>query len=208
MLMKLLPSISHLFFIVVFRTDAAIILTFDPPALHHGSISLNSYTESGIIFTGSLSGSFIQTDSGLANRPDDGSAHLDITRYYTQFKFSDNRLFRLDQLDIAEYSTVFASPQTVTLTGYGPNNSLVKFSFITDGIIDGTGPLADFQTVSLPPTFSGLQRVEFSAATFSIDNLIVTPVPESGTTALVLFGATAVCASRMRRHQVPDDRSV
>jgi hypothetical protein len=195
--MKKSASLIIPLLLFVASADAALVLTFDPPTLKHGGYSLTTYSESGVVFTGTLSGSFAHTDTGLYGRPDDGSAHLDITRYYTQFKFQNGSLFTLDRLDLAEYSTVYAYPQRATFHGYKPDNSIVVFSFTTDGIIDGTGPLADFQTVYFPDTFSGLQRVEFAGAGYAIDNVHLTLVPEPSPAILALFGG--VCGGAWRR---------
>ena len=192
------PLLISLLFLAAVPVDAALVLKFDPPALPHGSRGFDSYSEGGVIFSGTLSGSFSQTDTGLSDRPDDGSAHLDITRMFTQFRFLDNRTFSLNQLDVAEYSTVFASPKTISLNGVKADNSSVTFSFTTDGIIDGTGPLPDFQTVVIPPSFSNLQRVEFSSAGFSIDNVTLTSTPEPSTLhyGLLLMGALLLHRNR------------
>lgn len=59
----------------------------------------------------------------------------------------------------------------------------------TDGIIDGTGPLADFQTFDFAnyPQFSGLTRVEIPTYGWSLDNLVVI-IPEPNSSSLMLAG--------------------
>lgn len=59
---------------------------------------------------------------------------------------------------------------------------------ITDGIIDGTGPLADFQTFSFGPEFSSLTRVEIPTYGWSLDNLVVA-IPKPGRWALLILGS-------------------
>ena len=72
----------------------------------------------------------------------------------------------------------------------------------TDGIIDGTGPLADFETFTFGPEFSGLTRVEIPTIGWSLDNLAVSlGVPEPGTGALLIVGA-AVLAVRFRKRKM------
>jgi len=58
----------------------------------------------------------------------------------------------------------------------------------TDGIIDGTGPLADFQTFHFGSGFTSLDRVEIPTYGWSLDNLIVA-VPEPSVLGLFAFGA-------------------
>jgi hypothetical protein len=61
-----------------------------------------------------------------------------------------------------------------------------------DGVIDGTGPLADFQTFTFDAQFSGLSRVEVTPDLYSLDNLRVAlsttnspaPPPEPRVTVL------------------------
>lgn len=192
---RLLRRLSCLavFLLSIASASADVLLTFDPPDFFSGSHQLDSYTESGIIFTGTFSGSFSQTRY-VPECPDNGTAHLDIGRFYTQFKFQNDALFRINRLDLAEYSTAFAFPQTIEFRGIKADNSFVTFSFTTDGMIDGMGPLVDFQTVMFPTTFANLQRVEFNSAGFSIDNVSLSIVPEPTTWSLLaLSRSSAVC---------------
>lgn len=89
-------------------------------------------------------------------------------------------------MDLAEYSTLFQTPLLVPFVGYRSDGSVVNTSFTTDGIIDGTGPIADFQTFHFGPEWSGLTRVEIPAYGWSLDNLVVA-VPEPGPWALLIL---------------------
>ena len=81
--------------------------------------------------------------------------------------------------------------------------------FTTDGIIDGTGPLADFQTFYFT-NFTDLTRVEISGPTFppdplldagwSLDNLVVT-IPEPTAGVLLLIGALVLGSVRFRNRR-------
>ena len=83
--------------------------------------------------------------------------------------------------------------------GYRPDGSMVTTDVTTDGIIDGTGPLADFQTFNFQG-FTGLSRVEIPTYGWSLDNLQVSfNVPEPASAALLLAGGSLLCALRRRR---------
>lgn len=196
--MKTLLIFVTMFWLSFSVLSADVVLTFDPPGLPHGARYVNSHIESGVVFTSVDSYPFEETDTGVSGRADDGSAHLDIMRVGDQFKFQDNRLFRLYQFDVAEYSVGFC-PATIQIAGYKSDNSFVTFVFTTDGIFDATGPLADFQTVTLPDTFTDLQRVQFNSAIFSIDNVSITIVPEPSTAGYVLLSALSLVLRRHRR---------
>ncbi|MCU0785676.1 MAG: PEP-CTERM sorting domain-containing protein [Verrucomicrobia bacterium] len=115
------------------------------------------------------------------------------------FSFSDGSLFNLDAVDLAEYSTVVSDAATVRFVCYRPDGSSAIINCTTDGIIDGTGPLADFQTFKFQ-SFTGLTRVEIPTYGWSLDNLMVSRmVPEPTTVALLLIGGLLVCALRHRR---------
>jgi hypothetical protein len=61
--------------------------------------------------------------------------------------------------------------------------------FTTDGIIDGTGPLPDFQTFYFGAEFSNLVRFDAPSHTYALDNLVFFDViPEPGTWALLILG--------------------
>lgn len=83
--------------------------------------------------------------------------------------------FALISVDLAEYSTFYPTPRAVLFIGYLADGSTVTQSFTTDGIIDGTGPLPDFQTFYFDSRFQNLIRVEVPTYGWSLDNLVFTP---------------------------------
>ena len=108
------------------------------------------------------------------------------------FSFTNGAIFNLLSVDLAEYSTVDTEPALVRLVGYRQDGSFLITNIVTDGIMDGTGPLADFQTF-LIEGFTNLVRVEIPttsdlSAGWSLDNLVVQPIPEPASFALLLFG--------------------
>lgn len=115
------------------------------------------------------------------------------------FSFNNGSLFGLVSVDLAEYSTVLPDAVTVQFVGYYADGGTVTTSFTTDGIIDGTGPLADFQTFYFDPKdWSGLTRVEIPTWGWSLDNLVVA-VPEPSPGALLLLGGLTLGAFKWRR---------
>ncbi len=80
--------------------------------------------------------------------------------------------------------------------GYHPDGSTVTTSFTTDGIIDGTGPLPDFQTFYFTG-FTDLTQVEIPASSWSLDNLVVSvPEPSAGSLFLVACVMVGMVSSR------------
>lgn len=145
-----------------------------------------------------------------SSSPDDGSAYLQtllVPAETLQFSFTNGSVFGLLSVDLAEYSTVRPNAVTVQFVGYHPDGSTVTTSFTTDGIIDGTGPLADFQTFSFNGLiFTDLTRVEIPTSGWSLDNLVVF-VPEPSGGALLALGGLLLgewhCRRRHRQQRKP-----
>lgn len=138
-----------------------IVVTFDPPSYPHVSRGLDSYDQNGVHFGGKLSGSFTHTDNGFDLFPNDGSAVLSVNRAYAYFDMGGS-VFGVKQVDLAEYSTVYASPQKYGFKGYRADGATtVLATFTTDGVMDGSGPQKDFQTFTFPESFTNLTRVDF-----------------------------------------------
>ena len=159
-------------------------ITFDgpPPQPPRTVYNTQQYYENSMSFT-PLAGTvgFGRAGGGIAQRPDNGTAYLQAALGQSlTFGFINGSVFDLRSVDLAEYSTV-----TTDLT--------------TDGIVDGTGPVVDFQTFSFGPEFSGLTRVEIPTIGWSLDNLGIR-VPEPGTGALVMVGG-AVFAAHFRKRK-------
>ena len=110
-------------------------------------------------------------------------------------------------MDLAEYATTFAEPWTVKFVGYEPGGSTVVTNFVTDGIIDGIGPLTDFQTFTFGPEFSRLTCVEIPTVGWSLDNLrLRRDVPEPSAGGLIVLGMLCGLGGRVlgRRRCQPD----
>ncbi len=155
-------------------------ITFDgpPPQPPDTAYSIKSYSELGMFFTpidtNSLFARFGRVGPGTSGLPDNGTAYLDAAAGESlKFSFVDNSVFDLVSIDLAEYSTLFPTPLLVRFVGYRQDGSVVSTELTTDGLIDGTGPLPDFQTFHFGPEFTNLTRVEMPSAGWSIDNLVL-----------------------------------
>ena len=164
-------------------------ITFDGPPVQppNTQVGVTNYFEGGMSFR-PLAGvnGLVRNGGGISFYPDDGSAYLQgLLSNTLMFSFTNGLLFGLVSVDLAEYSTVLSGPTDVEFVGYHPDGSTVTTSFTTDGIIDGTGPLADFQTFSFNGLgFTNLTRVEIPSSDWSLDNLVVSPeVAETWTQA-------------------------
>ncbi len=182
-------------------------ITFEGPPIQPpgtGAV-VQRYDEAGMIFTPiGLTGFGRVGSNPPSPLPDNGSSYLEAALGETlMFRFISLTPFDLISVDLAEYSTVVPDVVTVHFIGYRLDGSIVTQDFTTDGIIDGTGPLVDFQTFHFGPEFSNLSRVEIPTFGWSLDNLVVA-VPEPGTWSLIILGAGvgSILFSRGRRGQV------
>lgn len=172
-------------------------ITFDgPPVQPIGTVyGIQHYSESDMLFT-PIGFNFGRAGGGIQQLPENGSAYLQAALSQSlQFSFTNGSSFNLVAVDLAEYSTVVPDAVTVPFYGYRTDGSVVFTSFTTDGIIDGTGPLADFQTFYFGPEFSNLLRVEIPTFGWSLDNLVIS-IPEPSSLALVLASGVIWLAAR------------
>ena len=142
---------------------------------------------------------FVRQGGAVSFYPENGTTYLQAAFQSTlTFSFINGVLFDLVAVDLAEYSTVVPNAATVHFIGYHFDGSVVTTDLITDGIIDGTGPLVDFQTFQFDDRFTGLTRVEIPTFGWSLDNLVVS-VPEPSTWCLLLVGGLLLGALKFRR---------
>ena len=189
-------------------------IAFEGPALRSGKL-LREYDEAGMSFTAFGTGLY---DWGLYGwvsgrwwqLPDDGagSAYMVPGAMSTVTITSlSGQLFGLVAVDLAEEGSYAPHPVTVHFTGYRSDGSSVTRDFTTDGVIDGTGPLADFQTFYFGSEFQGFSRVEIPGAPgWSMDNLVVS-IPEPGTGALIVTAGLILGFVRSQMGRKPNSRA-
>jgi hypothetical protein len=192
-----IPSLVLLCFIALHNTGQAVTITFEPAPLPGGQPALSQWVEQGYRFVTPQGVTSNDTNNTLY--PFNGTTYLQLLTNETPLTIArvDSAPFNITSIDLAEYSIVFASPKTITFTGNKASGGTVNTTFVTDGIIDGNGPLADFQTFVFPSTFSNLSSVTTTTATFSFDNVNVTIVPEP-TGVAFLFAGTLILFTRRR----------
>ncbi len=193
-------------------------VTFDSvPSV--GNPILTSLTTQGFTFT---SGHFHTMDSptialfggAVANgtiyiAEEAGSLGVPIT-----MAEAGGQRFTLSSFDGAE---MFLDPAAAAAGGFPNANQInvvgslwgggtVSAMFPLDGIADGAGGAADFQTFALPASFTNLTSVVFSGAVvtglpggISLDNINTSTIPAPGAILLGAMGAGLVGWLRRRR---------
>lgn len=125
-------------------------VTFDgpPPIASSNEVAINYYYEQGIEFRPIGNGQFGRSGGAAADGfPRNGTAYLFGAFGYSLAATSlGGQRFGVGSVDLAEFSTLYQTPLTVKFVGYRPDSSAVTTEFVTDGIIDGSGPVVDFQT--------------------------------------------------------------
>jgi hypothetical protein len=117
------------------------------------------------------------------------------------FEREDQLHFSVHSLRLSEYSEVFPFPVTVQLVGI-QEGGVAEQVFTTDGVVDGTGGLSDFELVGLDPDlFSNLLRFEILGLTvegdqflgFSVDDVVYSVVvPEPASAWLLTLGLLCI----------------
>jgi len=147
----------------------------------------STYTESGFTFTGGM----LRIGMNHVNRPDNGTSHVSFTfgNRFTGITRQGGAVFTLKSADIAEYS-MFATTPTVTWEGTTATGQTVTTSFTLDQVIDGTGPIADFQTFTFPASFTNLVSARTITDACAIDN-VVFQTASSGSSATLAADTSA-----------------
>ncbi len=174
-----------------------------PPAISPGTdIAVTYYYEDSMTFTPIFPGDqFRRMGGGRTDFPENGTVFLILAAFDS---LSGSRgvvsRFGLFSVDLSEFSTLYNAPKTVQFIGYRSDGTVVTADFTTDGTIDGTGALPDFQTFYFDNRFSDLVRFEVPSHTYALDNLVFFDVvPEPGTGALFVLGGLLVGLEVLKR---------
>jgi hypothetical protein len=168
---------------------------------------VSAYTESSMQFWNPYGPeNLVLNGGGISTRPESGTAYLQVSgnaRLGFSFNTFPTTYFNLFSFDAAEYDTDVLHPVTLVVVGYKPMSGRVTNLFVLDGVNDGTGPLQDFQTFHLDSSFVNLYRVDILTDQFSLDNLVISGVPEPSSTTLIILAALSAAGwarvSRCRR---------
>lgn len=192
-------------------TFARTTVTFDRPPVQAPDTArlVTEYVEGGFIIHPDSPGSvFVRRGSGGKGWPDNGSAYVQVNSWPgLSVRAEDGQMFGTVAVDVAEGSVSFAEPWEMEFVGYLPGGGRVVARFLTDGIMDGTGPAEDFETFSFPEGFGVLERLDITTGPCSLDNLVVTLIPEPRTDCLFSLGMLVVSYAALRRHARPRQAS-
>ena len=177
-------------------------VTFDgPPVQPPGTARVvQGYFEAGLWFVP------IPGTDGFVRRgrdpvswwPDNGTAYVQaFLGDSLRFGMLDGSDFNLVSVDLAEWSTAYPEPVRVHFVGYKRDGTTVTTDQLTDGVMDSTGPLSDFQILYFGPEFSGVYQVQIPTIGYALYNLVVA-IPEPGAIPLLILGAGIFCALRLR----------
>jgi len=138
--------------------------------------------------------------AGVSWAPDNGTGHLETSGgERLRFGFTNGMHFNLASFDLAE-DRMIAVPFEVV--GYKDMGVMVSQSFTTDGIMDGPGGQADFQTFQFDSRFVNVYQIDIITSRWALDNLVVSGVPEPTAGGLAALGAAiAACYSWMRKRR-------
>lgn len=163
---------------------ASRILTFDAPFFVGGPGSYKPQVEEQNFVMHTDSGMYIQ-NAYTSGYPNNGTyyARSSLLEKNLTVRHREGLPFAIFSVDLAEYSILYAAPKTLTFVGHKMDGGTVSQSFVLDGIIDGTGPVEDFQRFVFDNSFTNLAKVTVATGGFQIDNIAVqvdgqeTPLP-------------------------------
>ena len=191
MTLWLVMSVSYGFGQGVIRWN----ITFDGfPNIPPGTdIGVTNYSESAMLFRPISNGDqFGRMGGGRSGFPENGTAYIIQGAFDSLACTADFGRFGLYSVDLSEFSILYQEPKVIQFVGYKPGGQIVTTEFTTDGIIDGTGPLEDFQTFYFDSRFEDIIRLEVPTPGIALDNLVVQSVPEPQTGLLLLTAAAVL----------------
>lgn len=187
---------------------AAVVIDFDGPSApaSSGQPGISSHEEAGFVIkprgpVATVTPFRMRLNGGeVPGSVSNGSPFLQLALGDSFELFEKSGLpFTPLSIDLAEYSTLVPAPAEVLFHGFFSDGSAVSVNFGLDGIADGPGGEADFETFTFPADFSGIIRLETPTETLSIDHIVVEVIPEPGAPLLILVGFSAMILSRRKR---------
>ena len=186
-------SIALLASFGVVWAQGTIRVTFDgPPTMPPGSSSSGwyIYSESGVGAHPAGDG-FTRRWSGDPLFPDNGTAYLQagyIAGAYFDY-IGGSYLFNAVSVDLALYSATNLNPRTIQFAAVSYGGQTIATAEFTV-TLDGQGRPA-FQTFNFPQEFRGMHSLEIRnpGPVWSLDNLVISTIPEPSVISLFGLGA-------------------
>jgi len=171
-------------------------ITFQgPPPGTQWQIGVYTDPASGMQFGSLTPQQMVLNGGGIAGYPDNGTCYLEAG----SMRFGPDTFpptiplvpFNLISIDAAE---LISGPQTLTVVGYHPMAGTVTNYFAVTS--------QTFQTFYLDSSFTGVFKVDVLCPAWSLDDVVISGVPEPGTGGLLVVGAgCGVAWKRLRRRQ-------
>ena len=140
----------------------------------------------------------VSAGGGVSGYPENGTTYLQVSSgAKLAFSFTSGAHFDLVSFNVAGYGIAYPAA-TLQVVGYGNMGLRVTNSFAIDSLASRrASQLPDFQTLSFDSRFTDLYRIDILTDRFSLDNVLLSGVPEPSSGALALLGAA--CALTLRR---------
>jgi hypothetical protein len=189
------------------KAQGTLTFTFDdaPPGTTYGPFGV--YTNQGMQFGMAYGpGSLYLSGGGIPGYPDNGTGYLEIPDGIpggngdTRFEFGFNAFYQVTRLvpfNLVSFdAAVFANlgPQSLEVVGYHPMAGTSTNYFTVTG--------QTFQTYYLDSSFANVFKVDVFNARWSLDNLVISGVPEPSAPAIfAAASASALALSRLARNR-------
>jgi hypothetical protein len=149
------------------------VIEFDTVFIPGGPVVLSDIIEMNMRFVTATG--VTHSDIGNPVFPDNGTPFMLLSAGQTPLVISNtlSQAFSLMSVDLSEFSTAFAVPRSIPFVGYKTDGSTVSKTFDLDGVIDGSGPLGDYETFSFGNEFRDVTHVEVQTGLYCMDNLVL-----------------------------------
>ena len=161
------------------------------------------YSELGMQFGGLTPQSLWLSGGGIPGYPDNGTGYLENPAGSMRFGFNTfpptGSLTPVNFLSFDAAECHSFPPSTLTVVGY---KIQIMGPFITVTNVF-TVSSQTFQTFHLDSSFTGVFQVDILNSSFSLDNVVISGVPEPSACALVLLGAACLVSRSWARSRMP-----
>lgn len=190
-----LPAVGLLGLATTCLGQGTMTITFQgPPPGTQWQIGVYTDPASGMQFGGLTPQTLYLNGGGIPGYPDNGTCYLE--NLAGSMRFGPNTFppttplvpFNLVSFDAAE---LISGPQTLTVVGYHPMAGTVTNYF--------TVTSQTFQTFHLDSSFTGVVQVDVLNASWSLDDIVISGVPEPSCGALVVLPTLCALGRRWMR---------